>query len=537
MTDTNAKMVTLQIDGREVQAKATDNILRAALDNDIHIPYYCWHPGLSVPASCRLCLVEIDEKDPKTGELKRNPKLVPSCRTSVSDGIRVWTKTDKVIENQRAVMEFYLVNHPLDCPVCDKAGECLLQDYSYHYGNALSRMIDKKLKQPKKDLGEHILIYSDRCILCSRCVRFTREISGYSQLAIVKRANVSEIDQMPGQTMDDELAGNVVDICPVGSLLDKEFLFRERVWYLKSEPSVCAGCATGCTIFVDHRDERVDRFRPRYNPTVNDYWMCDVGRYLWQNVFRADRLLRYSVRENGSPRERTASDVPGLLQTRLEAAVRKNGPGSLAVMLSPMLDCELIYMICRFARTVDPQAVLTAGPQVNVGEDKKFKSGFLLSADRTPNATGLRMILEKFAGPQMSSDEWERSLGRIKALWLTGGYLQDPLDKLVNLSSRPELLIVQDTFRTMLSDQADIVLPLTIWVEREGSFINRNGLKQTFDRGVLPPCGLLQEGQWMGRLIGLTGVYHAEHVRKELATILGDFELYEPPKLPPAMHF
>jgi len=540
MVDTGQeKLVTFEIDGRMVKAKAADNVLRAALDNDIHIPYYCWHPGLSVPASCRLCLVEMDDKDPKTGELKRVPRLVPSCRTPVKEGIRIWTKTDKVVENQRAVMEFYLLNHPLDCPVCDKAGECLLQDYSYHYGNALSRMIDKKIKQPKKDLGEHILLYSDRCILCSRCVRFTREISGQSQLGIVKRANESEIDQMPGQTMDDELAGNVADICPVGALLDKEFLFRERVWYLKQEPSVCAGCATGCTIFIDHRDERVDRFRPRYNPKINQYWMCDVGRYLWKNVYREDRLLGYQVRRDGKMHDVHVNRIGEVFEGRLKEFSETYGMGKLALVLSPMLDCELSLLICTLARKIDPEVIISIGPQMKIENDKRFKSGFTISSDRTPNSEGIRRILSKIGGPTVTLDEVYEHLsqGRVAGLWLTGGYLHERTDSLIKLPVRPKLLIVQDSFRTSMSDQADIVLPLTIWIEREGSFVNRDGIAQRFDRGILPPWGLLQEGQWMGKLIGMEGVYRAETIRRELAGLLGGYELYEPPNLPTAMHF
>ncbi len=532
MTESESeKMVTFKIDGREVRARAADNILRAALDHDIHIPYYCWHPGLSVVASCRMCLVEIDTEDPKTGELKRSPKLVPACRTPVQEGIQVWTNTEKVIANQKATMEFYLLHHPLDCPVCDKAGECLLQDYSFRYGKAMSRMIDKKIKQPKKDLSEHILLYSDRCILCSRCVRFTREISGRSQLAVVKRANECEIDQVPGQTLDDELAGNVVDICPVGSLLDKNFLFRERTWYLKSDPSVCAGCAAGCTILVDHRDEKLDRFRPRYNPKVNDYWMCDIGRFLWKQVFREDRLLRYRF----GPAQVQVSELPNILHSQLTAFLERKGSGKLAVMLSPMIDCELLYMLCRFVRDLDPQAVLIAGPEVRANEDKKFKSGFTISADRTPNAAGLNMILDKFTGNRMEFSDLANH--QFQGLWITGGYFHASLDSLINLDGKPELLIVQDSFESNLSKMADIVLPLTIWVEREGTFVNRDGLKQPFTRGVLPPWGLVQEGQWMSRLIGKKGVYYASGIRAELALLFDGFDLYEPPKLPASMHF
>jgi len=523
------KFVKLQIDGVEVHARSTDNILRAALDNDIEIPYYCWHPALSVPASCRLCLVEIDEWNPKSGLYQRNPKLIPSCQYQVRQNLRVWTKTEKVLANRRAVMEFYLLNHPLDCPICDKAGECFLQDYSYRHGNAQSRMIEPKTIQPKKDLSEHVLIYSDRCILCGRCVRFCREISGKGELAIVNRGDRCEIDQFSGRTMH-EMSGNVCDICPVGSLTDKEFLFRERVWYLTSHPSVCAGCATGCTIWADHRDERLARFRPRFNPKVNDFWMCDLGRYLWKNTYRPDRLMRY----HAGKKFYRADQVADLVDHTLRNFKNQHGEGKLAAVLSPMLDNELIYMICKVVRQIDPNAFLIPGPQVVDAPDKKFKSGFTISSDRTPNIAGVKKILARFGGNQ--ADLSQIAFDKLRGLWITGGYFATPLDQLIPLPVKPDMLIVQDSFVSRLSEMADVILPMAIWLEREGSFTNRQEMIQLFQRVVIPPMGMVQDGHWLARMVGLKGTYRAEILRSELAEFLGGFDIYEPPKLGRLFH-
>src|SRR5207302_1300464 len=203
-------------------------VLQACLDNELALPHYCYHPGLSIPASCRICLVEVEGI----------PKLVPSCQTPVRDGMVVITKSSKVIANQKAVMEFLLINHPLDCPVCDQAGECYLQDYSYQYGRSESRFEEDKAKKPKKDVGENIYLYSDRCIMCTRCVRFTREISGTGELYVDGRGHREAIDIFPGKPCNNKLAGNVVDLCPVRALLDKDFLFQQRVWLMTSAPSI-----------------------------------------------------------------------------------------------------------------------------------------------------------------------------------------------------------------------------------------------------------------------------------------------------------
>ncbi len=267
------------------------NRLRDAGDGR-EIPQYCFHPGLSIVASCRICLVEVWAPNPKTGTLEpfMGGKLLPSCQQTASDGMVVYSDSPKAVQNQKAVMEYLLINHPLDCPVCDQSGECFLQDYSYAYGRGVSRFEEQKVKQPKKDLGPNVLLYSDRCIMCTRCVRFTREVTGTAELLVQGRGNKEEIDVFPGVPIDNELSGNVIDLCPVGALLDKDFLFAQRVWFLKETPSIDGLTASGDNISIHHNEGKVHRIKPRTNLAVNKWWITDEVRYGWKFIHSEDRL-------------------------------------------------------------------------------------------------------------------------------------------------------------------------------------------------------------------------------------------------------
>jgi NADH-quinone oxidoreductase subunit G len=275
------------------------NLIQAALKGGVFIPHYCWHPALSVVASCRMCLVEVGERKPD-GTTTMQGKVVPGCQTPAKDGTVIVTDSQKVKDAQAQTLEGLLLNHPLDCPVCDKAGECLLQDYSYGYGHSQSRMIDDKNTPPNKPhIGANVTLFTDRCILCSRCVRFTREISGTAELQVINRGHHSEIDIFPGEPLDNKLATNVVDLCPVGALCSKDFLYKHRVWNLKTRQSVCADCSTGCSIHLDGNKSIVYRLRPRYNPQAQGHFMCDDGRLGYHYVNSIERFLRPMVRWTG----------------------------------------------------------------------------------------------------------------------------------------------------------------------------------------------------------------------------------------------
>ena len=323
-------MAKIIIDNREVECDGGTNVLRAALGAGWDVPHYCYHPGLTVVASCRLCLMEMKMPHPKTGEMGWAPKLIPSCQTPVRDGIEVRFDSEKVRKNQRDCMEFFLLNHPLDCPVCDQAGECDLQDYSLKFGSAESRMVDPKHVTPKKDIGPKTLLYSDRCVVCTRCVRFTQEVSGTHELCVVNRGSSVEIDVFPGIPLDNPLQGNVVDICPVGCLLDKDFLFKRRVWELKPTPSICPGCATGCSIRVDHADNKVYRLKPRFNAQGNTWWMCYVGRVGFKYVHDARRIASPVIRRGSEQTIPNWEDLPAILRVRFTENVAAHGANILA---------------------------------------------------------------------------------------------------------------------------------------------------------------------------------------------------------------
>ena len=424
-------MPTITIDGRPCDYEGNKNILQVALDSGIEIPHYCYHEGLSVAASCRICLAEVSAPNPRNdNKPELIPKLVPTCQTPAADGMEVFTQSPKAVANQKAVMEYLLINHPLDCPVCDQAGECLLQDYSFKYGNGQSRFEENKIKQPKKDMGPTILLYSDRCIMCSRCVRFTQEVTGTHEIGIFGRGSSEQIDIFPGKPLDNELAGNVVDICPVGAFLDKDFLMSMRVWNLTSTPGIDGITASGDNLMLEHHDGRLYRVKPRTNLDVNQWWTSDEIRYGWKFVHREDRLTTPSLRpESGSELEpRRPVDWNQGLQAAadgLRASADRFGAGSLALVVSPMLTCEDAYELAQLALAIDPQANLAVGPVPFDGEDKSFPGGYTVYAEKAPNARGVRRALELAGGRALSFDQLLSKSGELSSVILTGNYPSD----------------------------------------------------------------------------------------------------------------
>jgi NADH-quinone oxidoreductase subunit G len=279
----------------EVDADPKDNCILAARKAGVEIPHYCWHEALSVVASCRMCLVEVGEKKPD-GTIAMGPKLVPGCQTPIKDGTVIRTDTQKVKTSQALTLELLLLNHPLDCSICDQAGECYLQDYTYKFGKAQSRLDEPKIqREDKYHIGDQIALFTDRCVMCTRCVRFTREVAGTAELQVVARGSHEEIDVFPDEPCNNKLAGNVVDLCPVGALCSKDFLYKKRVWWLKHADSVCTGCSTGCSIHVDQNEDKVYRLRPRENPLAQGHFMCDEGRFGFKYIADERRLTRPKV--------------------------------------------------------------------------------------------------------------------------------------------------------------------------------------------------------------------------------------------------
>ncbi|MEM1423184.1 MAG: 2Fe-2S iron-sulfur cluster-binding protein [Planctomycetota bacterium] len=486
-------MPTITIDGKTCDFEQGQTILQIANSNGIEIPQYCYHDGLSIVASCRICLAEVHAPNPRNdNKLEAIPKLLPTCQTPAGDGQVVYTTSPKSIANQKAVMEYLLINHPLDCAVCDQAGECDLQDYSYSYGRGVSRFEETKVKQPKKNLGPHVYLYSDRCIMCSRCVRFTREVTGTGELTVDGRGNQEQIDIFPGVPLDNELSANVIDLCPVGALLDKDFLFTQRVWFLKSTPSIDGITAQGDNILIEHNEGRIYRVKPRENMDVNKWWISDEIRYGWKFVHSDERLASPEMNLHGV---RTRVDFP----RAMSAAVDGLTGTSLLLVVSPMLPCEEAYALAKAARRLDPNARFAVGPVPFEGEDKSFPGGYTIRAEKAPNARGVRRVLEAMSDgvPVLDADDALRTLqaGEHDGLLITGNYPSewatpewgDAIDRVFTVAI--------DTLPNRVTRLADVVLPGVTFAEKAGVFENVDHKLQAFEAAVPPVQGALGDGQ------------------------------------------
>ena len=511
-------MATFQIDDKEIEIVPGKNILQTALDNDVYIPHYCYHPGLSAPANCRMCLVEV--------EVGGRRALQPSCTAMPAEGMVVATQTEGVKSNQNAVMEFLLVNHPLDCPVCDQAGECGLQDYSYTYGPDRSRFQEKKSVQPKKDIGKHVLLYSDRCIRCTRCIRFCDEISGTSELGYFNRGVHNEIDIFPGERMDNRLSGNTVDICPVGALLDREFLFKQRVWFLEEANTICPGCSAGCNIRVDFRNERVYRLKPRENPDVNDYWMCDDGRHGWGYVHSDDRLLFPTIGRGEEPDLVLWEVAVATIKERFEEIRQAHGDGAVAGIASAHLTNEENYLFGRLMRDGLPGSAVAMRPKVSAEGDVAFKGGFVIRADKAPNALGARTVLEGLGiGLCEPSEVWQGiQEGRIKGLYMLGG---DPVERISEAERKAleglEFLVVQDIVANDATRLAHVTLPGATFIEKDGTYTNQAGRVQCIRRGLAPPGDARADWEILRDLAGeIAGAQAHEDIDSVMSDMAGN---------------
>ncbi len=491
-------MPTVTINGVKCEFTPGQTIVQIATAHGVEIPQYCYHDGLSIVASCRICLGEAWAPN-KAGQLEpfMGGKLFPTCQQTAIDGMVVSTESPKAIANQKSVMEYLLINHPLDCPVCDQAGECLLQDFSYEYGRGVSRFEETKVKQPKKDLGPHVYLYADRCIMCTRCVRFTKEVAGTGELMVLGRGNKEEIDVFPGVPIANELSANVIDLCPVGALLDKDFLFAQRVWFLKSTPSIDGITASGDNIFIEHNEGKVYRIKPRTNRSVNRWWITDEVRYGWKHIHSEDRLRSPLRRQFGTLVE---SDYTRAYDEAIQGVKKAVAGGKrLALVVSPMLSCEEAYLLATLARRLDERAVLAVGPVPRRGEDKVFPAGakaddpkaFTMYAEKAPNARGVRRVLEAVGGgPALEFDAALAKLGKgsgvsdVGAAIVTGNYPSEWGSKDLDSALGGKFVVLIDTLLSSLVDRANVVLPGATWAEKAGTFENARGVLQAFEQAI-----------------------------------------------------
>jgi NADH-quinone oxidoreductase subunit G len=512
------------IDGQEVEIASGEHLngIQAAERAGIEIPRYCWHPGLSVVASCRMCLVETGRRDPQSGNVSMFPKLVPACQTPATDGTVFVTNSEKVEQARAMVEEDLLIRHPVDCPICDKAGECYLQDYHFQHGRDQRRADIKPFTSRRRPLGDTVTLFVDRCVMCSRCVRFCREVTGTSELMVVNRGSHEEIDVFPGFPLSNKLSGNVVDLCPVGALGDKDFLYQQRVWFMKSHDGVCAGCSTGCSIYVEENQDRIYRLKPRENLHVNKWWMCDEGRYGWKHVHDRRRMTQLRRRDGDDYVNVEWSALTGELDKALRRA------GHLAAVLSPHLTIEEAYLLAKYVRSIDHDALLVLGHVPVHGEDETFPNGFTIRAEKCPNRQGVETIAARMNGGLVT---WDDFLERIEsedfgAVWFTGGYKTDWNDAgTAEKFARVPLLIVQDIFRSPLWDRATYQVPSASFAEREGSFVNHADRLQSFKWAIRPPAGAKPEAHLYWQLLGMPGLYNSRRVLDELATQIAYFAM------------
>src|SRR5579863_5156117 len=361
--------IKVKVDGREIEVPKTmpdpisgkqipTTMIQAAALINVDVPHYCYHPKLPVAGNCRMCLVEYGtpamgpDRRPVmnpdgTPKIAKSPRPAIACATPVSPGMEIYTTTPGVRQMREGVLEFLLINHPLDCPICDQAGECKLQEYSVDYGQAASRFAEQKVHKPKHvDLGPRIVLDDERCILCTRCIRFTKDIAGDDKLGIVNRGSYNTIASYPGTAFDNNYTLNTVDICPVGALTSKDFRFKMRVWFLKETKSVCTSCATGCDIVIGSREDKVYRYEPRQNEAVNSCWMCDAGRLNYKWIGREDRLTEVRRKRDGN-NEVTSW---GIATKDIAAKLAKANTGPVAIVASARQTNEELFLLAKLGK-------------------------------------------------------------------------------------------------------------------------------------------------------------------------------------------
>jgi NADH-quinone oxidoreductase subunit G len=465
-----AATVTCTINGISAQFPRNLRIIEAAERLGIGIAHYCYHPGLSAPAMCRMCLVEVQGA----------PKLVPACVTSIADGQVIETESARSLEARQGTLEFYLLNHPLDCPICDKSGECKLQDYTFAEGRKHGRSLEPKRVLGQDDFGGDILYDGDRCIQCTRCVRFMREVAQDDVLCVVQRGSRSVIDTFFEHGVEGNLwAGNIVDICPVGALLSKDFLHRARVWDLDNSPSICPNCSQGCNVKIDTRDNLVMRLRPRLNPHVNSYWMCDYGRLGYEWINRTDRFDAPLVRDGGRPRAASWQQAVVGLVDRLRAM---RGRGSVTVVGSPFLSNEDNGLLVRLENVLGGGSAVFRSARA---EDEVPCPGFpqlRRRRDLAANVAGLEVLGFRRVGDGSGTGGLAGGSGG--TVVVLGDTLADaPAD----FGRDADLFVVLGHADSPAARNAHFVLPVSTFAEGEGTFTNFERRVQRFWPARQPP--------------------------------------------------
>jgi NADH-quinone oxidoreductase subunit G len=504
-------MPKVKVDGIEIEVPAGATVLQACELAGKEVPRFCYHERLTIAGNCRMCLVEIEKM----------PKLQIACNTQVAEGMGILTQSPKVLAVRQAVLEFLLINHPVDCPICDQAGECWLQDYYMQHDRQESRFEVGKVHDRKRTIfGPNIIFDGERCIKCTRCVRFCQEITKTDELTVVNRSDHSTIDLFPGATLDNPLSANVVDICPVGALTDRDFRFKVRVWYLQKTPSICPGCSTGCNISAESYQNRIARFKPRVNEAVNSHWLCDEGRYCFHDLAGGARLTTPMIRQEGGL-------VPATWEVALQAVFSGLGSATpLAGILSGRNTNEEAYLFAKLAKKISVKHALEVFYQER---ELTPVQKILMSPDRSPNFRGARDM------GVSSNGGYEALLADLIAGSFAGAYVvgEDLIataaqpDKVRTALEKLSFLVVQDSRITETSKLAHVVLPATHFGEKEGTYTNRKGRVQKLNAAVIPPPGTRQDSEIFMQLLNLAdernGYANPAEIFKSLAREIASY--------------
>lgn len=442
-------MPTITLNGKPYEYKEGQTVLQVALENGIDIPYFCYHRKLNIAGNCRMCLVEV--------EGSRKPEI--SCNLGCRDGMSVKTHSPMAEQARKAVLEFILINHPLDCPVCDKAGECLLQDQFKDHSSVPSRFEDHKNHKPKvTPLGDLVMLDDERCILCTRCVRFCADVAKHDELCIINRGDHSELTTFTGDPMTNPYQLNTVDLCPVGALTSRDFRFQKRVWFLTSTPSVCTGCATGCNMTIDHHEGVVYRYMPRDNEAVNQCWLCDEGRLSYKFINDDNRIMAPYVRKNGQLVKSSWKEA----LDRIAAGMEGTKTSAVTVALSAQCTNEENMAWHYLANDIWKSTIAGVRREVkNPTHDE-----FLRDADKNPNSRALAELKVKSLADS-----------RPEVLFSLDALSQADADAVRKI--HPKMVVVLASNDVASLDYADVVLPKATFAEQNGSFTNKQGMVQS----------------------------------------------------------
>ena len=511
-------MPSLTIDGQPIEVPAGTTIIQAAEKLGIKIPRYCYHPALPVSGNCRICLVEIEKQ----------PRLQTSCSTIAAEGMVVKTNVPKVLDARQNILEFLLVNHPLDCPVCDQAGECKLQDYYMEHGMHDSRLADVKIKKEKKafPIGPTVMLDQERCILCTRCVRFTDNITKTSEFGVFDRGDHSQLDLYPGKKLDNKYSGNVVDICPVGALTDKDFRFKCRVWYLEKTKSICPGCSRGCNTTVEWdksrphqlKKARVMRLKPRHNADVNSYWMCDSGRYNYHFIDE----MRIEQPQFKDDLISWAQAIDRIVQT-IKPLKDSSRASRVGVLASAQLTNEDLFLV----RKLFKDSLKGVQVDFRVPQEEGDSDEFLINADKNPNTAGAQSILGEDADAKKIIEKAKQ--GEIDLLYVFGHDLVKLLGKeaVEQIAKKVKLFVYQGSNINQTCSYAHLNLPSSVYAEKDGTFTNFQGRVQR----ILPAFAPLAEAKADWQILSLlsdklgTPVKYktSQEIFKDIALNIGAF--------------